>query len=403
MSHRHVLWYLSAYDQPGGASSRTFDYASEFAFNQCTVYAFTNTFCHYSGKHSRNFRGLYYIELINDVNVVWLKSLKYKGNGLSRWGNMILNSILTFYAAFRLRQRIKPDVVISPSVPLLLGFFGWLVSLLTSSKFVFEVRDVWPQTLVDLGALKKGGGLYRVLRLMEKHLYRKAALISVVLPGTKQHIINSGCDGGKVFWHPNARKYQLISCDVSKLDSARFYITYVGGFALTHDIENILIAAKILERKKMSNFLFRIYGDGLQLENMQKHVKEMKLINVELCGAVPKSEVPKILSESDLLIACVKDSPAYQFGINSNKLVDYLSSGKPIIFCGSAPQNPIQMSGAGYSINPSDPTQLVETIIRVRNLSENELGDMAKKAQNFVLKNLDLSVIAKRYLSEIQR
>lgn len=403
MSHRPVLWYMSAYDQPGGASSRTFDYACEFALSQCTVYAFTNTFCQYSGKHSRKFNGFYSIERIDNVNVVWLKSISYRGNGFLRLANMCVNSVLTVYASFRLRKCAPPDIIISPSVPLLLGFFGWLVSVLTSARFVFEVRDVWPQTLVDLGALKQEGLLYWFLRKMEKHLYRKAVKISVVLPDTKQHVIDSGCNGDKVFWHPNAKKLQFKSLDVTQPDNDRYYVTYVGGFALTHDVENILLAADALNRQGVSGVFFKIYGHGLQYQYIESLIEEMSLDNVKLFGIIPKNQVPKVLADSDLLVACVKDSPAYQFGINSNKLVDYLAAGKPIIFCGRAPQDPIMLSGAGYSIPPSDPALLAETITKARNLSVDELKKMANNAYNFLAENLDLSVIAKRYLTEILR
>ena len=197
------IWYFSAYDQPNGSSSRTFDYAQEFGKNGYKVFAFTNTYCQYQGKHAKKIKGLYQIEKFDDYHVVWLRSIAYKGNGSKRWANMFFNSFVSIYASFRLRKT-NPKIVISPSVPLLLGLAGWFISVFTSSKFVFEVRDIWPQTLVDLGLIKNGTFLYFVLRKIEVFLYRKASSISVVLQGAKDHIVRSGVDGGKVFWHPNA-------------------------------------------------------------------------------------------------------------------------------------------------------------------------------------------------------
>ena len=172
---------------------------------------------------------------------------------------------------------------------------------------------------------------------------------------------------------------------------------YVGGFSVTHDVSTILKAAKILEGQgKGDDFNFIIVGDGRQRSDCEREAKDLGLKNVAFRDSVPKVEVASLQTRADVLIASVKDTPVYQFGINSNKLYDYLASPRPIIFSGNAPNDPIAESGAGYSITPENPDAMAEALTQLLHMKPEFRVKLGTTGREYVHKEFDQSKLALR-------
>lgn len=399
---RMNIWYLSAYDQPKGQSSRTYDFSRELIKRGHQVTMFTNSYCHWTHVECLASHEKWRIEDIDGIRVVWLRTNHYAGNDWRRGANMLFNVWRSLQVARVLPD--KPDLVIGPSVPLGTGWAALRIAGMKGAAFVFEVRDIWPQALVDLGVLSNNSLLYSLLRCLEKYLYQKANRISAVLPFTWKHVGNSGADSSKVYWIPNGAILERFS-NLPIYNGGQFPLTamYVGGFSITHDVSTILKTAKILEERGINSYRFVIVGSGRQRSDCENEAKGLRIRNVEFRDSVPKNEIPQLQMSADILIASVKNTPVYQFGINSNKMYDYLASGRPVIFSGNAPNDPIAESGAGFSIPPEDPDAMAEALEKYLTMSPSERIDMGRRGRHYVENEFDIRKLADRMESLLKQ
>lgn len=389
------IWYLSAYDQPKGQSSRTYDFSRELVKRGHQVTMFTNSYCHFTHVERLEPEEKWKVEDIDGIRVVWLKTIHYKGNGVKRGLNMLSNAWRALEVSRSLPE--KPDVVIGPSVPLGTGWAASRIARMKRAAFVFEVRDVWPQALVDLGALRNNSIPYKLLRYLEKYLYQKAHRISAVLPFTWKHVEDSGGDSTKVCWIPNGANLERF-LNLSDYNGGQppLAAMYVGGFSITHDVFTILKAAKMLEDKSINGYRFIVIGSGNQRADCEKEAHALNLQNFEFRDPVPKSEIPRLQMGADVLIASVKKTPVYQFGINSNKIYDYLASARPIIFSGDAPNDPIAESGAGISIPPEDPNEMFAALMRLLEMDPAARIELGQRGRRYVESEFDIRKLAER-------
>ncbi len=393
---RMNIWYLSAHDQPQGISSRTYDFSRELVKRGHQVTMFTNSYCHFTHMERLPPHEKWRIEEIEGIRVVWLRTIPYTGNGWKRGLNMLSNARRSLQVARNMEE--KPDVVIGPSVPLGTGWAGSRIAERKGAAFVFEVRDVWPIALVDDGGLSKRSPVYHVFRSMEKSLYRKAQRISATMPFIQRHVGESGSDPEKVTWIPNGVNFERYTGSEDYDGGKKLPLTamYVGGFGNAHDVITIVRSAKILQERENDSYRFVIVGDGVKRPECQREASLSGLRNVEFRNPVPKSEVPRLQKEADILIACVTNSTSYRFGLNLNKLFDYFASARPVIFSGNAPNDPIGESGAGFSIPPENPEAMAGALEKYLAMSPSGRVEMGKRGRRYVENEFDIRKLTDR-------
>ena len=390
------VWYISAYDAPNGQSSRTYDYAVELTDLGHQVTMFTSSYNHFTHEEHLRKGEKWREEWFGKVRVIWLKTVPYEGNGFGRGLNMLSNA----WRAYRAGKCIAPvpDIIFGPSVPLFTGLSACFLAGALRSSFCFEVRDIWPQALIDLGTLSERNPLTWFLRIIEKYLYRRAEQIVAVLPFAYRHICRSGIDREKIEWIPNGVKLtRYAGCppyDGGKPSS--LVVAYAGGGSTTHDIEVILRAAKLLQDAGEFGVRFVIIGAGKKSAELSELLESLKVKNFEFRSAVPKRDLPSALAVGDVLVASVKDTPVYQFGINSNKLFDYLGAGRPIIFAGNAPNDPVADAGAGLSIPPENPRAMSEAIRVFLEMPPAERKRLGDNGLRYAREHFDTKVLAQK-------
>jgi glycosyltransferase involved in cell wall biosynthesis len=390
------IWYLSAYDQPKGQSSRTYDFSRELVKRGHQVTMFTNSYCHFTHVERLGPHEKWRTEDIDGIRIIWLRTIHYTGNGWRRGGNMLSNAWRSTQVARTLSD--KPDVVIGPSVPLGTGWAALKIARMKRAAFVFEVRDVWPIVLVDDGGLSKRSPVYYLFRFIEKSLYRKSQRISSVLPFIYQHVSESGSNPEKVTWIPNGVNFERFS-GLEEYDGGEklpLVAMYVGGYSVEHDVITIVRAAKILQQKGISKYRFVIVGDGIKRPECQAEASINSLTNIEFRDPVTKLDVPRIQLEADILIACVIDTPSFRFGLNLNKMFDYLASGRPVILSGNAPNDPVVESGAGFSIPPENPDAMVGALESLLKMTPEERIEMGKRGRRYVEEEYDMGMLGDR-------
>ncbi|MBI4375225.1 MAG: glycosyltransferase family 4 protein [Elusimicrobia bacterium] len=390
------IWYLSAHDQPRGQSARTYDFARELIGRGHQVTMFANSYCHWTHADRLGPQEKWRFEEIDGIRVVWLRTIHYEGNGLMRGLNMLSNAWRSLQVSRILSDR--PDVVIGPSVPLGTGWAASRIARTKKASFVFEVRDVWPIALVDDGSLSRYSPVYYAFRYIEKMLYRRAQRISATMPFVARHVFEGGGDPGKVVWIPNGVALERFAGFEGYSGGGKLplVVMYVGGFGAAHDVITVVRAAAILQRKGNDKFRFVIVGNGVKRPECEREASLNKLINIEFRNPVPKADVPKIQREADIFVACVLNSAAYRFGLNLNKIFDYFASGRPVIFAGKTPNDPIAETGAGFSIPPEDPEAMVEALEKYLEMHPAERIAMGKRGRAWVERKFDMKNLGER-------
>lgn len=336
------------------------------------------------------------VEMRNGVRVVWLKTPPYSGNGFGRAWNAIVHGWRVYAVGRTLLE--SPDVVVGPSVPLFSSMGGLLLSFSLKTAFVFEVRDIWPQALVDIGGISKYGPTYFIMRLLERALYGGADKIITTLPLSVPHILSSSRISEKnIEWVPNGVKlssWPRIPLRGGKPDG-QICLTYVGGFSLGHNVED-LIRGYAIAKKTCSGLSLVLAGDGVRKSACEELVRSLNVGDVSFLGVVPKKNVPEILANADVVLATLKNAAVYRFGINLNKLYDYFAAGRPIIFSGSVPNDMVREAGAGISVPPDSPNDIAAAIVRMSKMSGAERISFGNNARKYAEEHLDTELLAKK-------
>lgn len=267
----------------------------------------------------------------------------------------------------------RPDVVFATSTPLTVGIPGWLAATLRGVPFVFEVRDLWPEAAIQMGALRPGSLLARLGTALERFLYRRAKAIVALSPGMVDGVVAAGIAPEKVHMVPNASDLDLFEPgpkDPELVDRfglrGKFVVGYAGAVAPANALEDsVPQAAAILADRGRDDIVFLIAGDGKSLPALAQAKETGGLDNLVLAGTLPKREVPRLLRTADVLMTLFKDLPI--LATNSpNKFFDGLATGRPMIV--NSPgwtRELVERERAGVFVSPGDGAALADAIEQI--------------------------------------
>jgi len=403
------VWILNHYaitpDMPGG--TRHYDFGKELIKRGYKLTIFTSSF-HYSLhkelKLAKNEK--WKIENIDGINFIWIKTFPYQKNNWRR----VLNMISYMWRSYWLGRKIvnidknieKPDVIIGSSVHLLAVLSAYWLAKHHRAKFIMEVRDLWPQTLIDMGVFKERSPIIKILKYLEKYLYQKARKIIVLMPKAEQYIALLGIERDKIEWISNGVDVSRFFGMDKKEKNENFRVLYIGAYGIANALEVILDAAKIIQNKEYDKIKFIFIGEGAEKENLIKNKDEIGLQNVEFRDMVPKDKVTKIMSEADAFIFSSRKIEVYKYGISFNKLFDYMAAGKPIIFSVNAANDPVQEIKCGLSILPENPEMMAEAIIELYKMSPEERKKMGQRGREYVEKYYSIPILVDKLEKVIQ-
>lgn len=369
--------------------TRHYDFAKELIKRGHSVTIVASSF-HYSKYQEMKEYGNedYLIEDIDAIRFIWIKTPSYFGNGFGRVKNMLSYTLKVLKIIPKLNL-LKPDIIVGSSVHLFAVWAAYQLSCKYKTPFIMEVRDIWPQTLIDMG-ISKWHPFILLLGWLERYLYKRADKIISNLPYAYEHI-GRFAQKDKFIWISNGVDLSNIKY-IPKEKNEKFIVSYTGSIGVANNLQILLNAAKKLQDKK--DIYFRIVGDGVEKEKLKNFVKENDLQNVSIESSVPKSRISSILQNSDVLYFNLKDSPIFNYGISSNKLFDYMMSGRVIIFSANAKNNPIKDTGVGYSIAPDDVGQLEKTVLEIYNLQNEQRIEIGEKIRNYAEENYSIKFLA---------
>lgn len=393
-----TIWIFNHYaDDLNGQATRSFDFGVELVKRGHRVTILSSSFNHYNFQERKKYHKNFWIkESCNDVNFIWIKTFKYKKNDWRRVLNILDYGAKSFLVGIKLKE--KPDIIIGKTFHPLAPLVAFLVSKIKRSKFFFEVGDLWPQTLIDLGKFSEKNIIVILLKFLEKFLYKKSDKIITLLPYAHEYITKLGIPNKKIVWIPNGicyERYQNIKKYTGILNDP-IKLIYIGGMTKCHVLDLIIKNAKKIQDKYDQKIKFILIGGGAEKENLIKLSQKYKVKNVEFCESIPKYQVPQAMEKADILILALRDIPLYKYGVSLNKLFDYLASGRPIIFSTSTRGNYVDEAKSGIVVSPKKPYNLSNAIIKLINLSPEERKKMGENGIKFVKKHNSIPALVNK-------
>jgi len=331
------------------------------------------------------------------VPFVWVRTPPYTGNGPDRAWNMLCFGLRINRWAERFGLE-RPDVVVGSSPHLFAALGAQELARRHNVPFVLEIRDLWPQTLIELGNFSPRNPGIQVLERIERRLYRSADHIICLLPGGAEYICEKGGRKSKITWIPNGIDLKLVPTPYPRDSSSKFVVMYAGAHGLANGLDSILDTATILKEQGWSErVVLRFVGDGPHKARLAQRVCEEGLDMVQLEPYVSRREIYSVLQEADTFVITLKDASLFsRYGVSPNKLFDYLASARPVIFAIDALNNPVAESGSGITIPPEDPESMAQAIIRLANMSPQERMGMGLKGRHYVESHHDYAKLADR-------
>jgi glycosyltransferase involved in cell wall biosynthesis len=407
---RRRLWIVNHYaDAPDRANgTRHFDLGRRLVARGYDVTILASGFSHVTGREERlHAKQLYRIELVDGVQFVWLRTVSYRGNNWRRQLNM-----LSFVAALLTVQlRLPaPDTVVGSTIHPFAALGAWMVAKLRRATFIFEVRDLWPQTLVDLGAMREGSRGERLLRAIEAFLVRRAAIVITLLPGMKSYLLERGLPAGHVRYIPNGVDLEAfdrtavggrespsaVQSSLAGIDrmhrEGRMVMAYVGALGRVNEVATIIRAAAIADARLPGRIGVVIIGDGPERPALEEMAVELDA--VEIATPVPKAFVPTVLRAIDVGIVHATANPVYRYGISFNKLFEYLAAARPVVFACSSAYDPVAIAEAGVSLAPNDPERLADAFLGVAGMDPGMLARMGSNGRAYVAREHDIERLA---------
>ncbi len=411
-SARRRIWIVNHYaDAPDRANgTRHFDLARRLSTSGFDVTIIASGFSHVTGREERLRWGqLYRTEPFDGVHFVWLRTIPYRGNGWRRQVNM-----LSFVASLLVVQtRLKaPDAIVGSTVHPFAALGAWLVARTRGARYIFEVRDLWPETLVDLGALRVGSPGERLLRAIEALLVRRAAVVVTLLPGMQDYLVERGLPHGHVRYIPNgvdleafdaaaaaeSQLPELTTClsTISQMKrDGRVVFGYLGALGRVNGVSEIIQAGVLAEARAPGKVGVVIAGDGPLRDQLTDLARDHG--SVVLVGPIPKRVVPRVLAAIDAGIVHATANPVYRYGISFNKLFEYFAASRPVVFACTSNYDPVASAGAGLSLPPDDPSTLANAMIELAGASPEARRRMGKAGRGCVSSDHNIATLATIY------
>jgi glycosyltransferase involved in cell wall biosynthesis len=318
------------------------------------------------------------------VPFVWVRTPGYSGNTAARLWNMLVFTGRV-WAKAGMDRHGRPDVILGSSPHLFAALAAYRCARRYQIPFVLEVRDLWPESLVELGQIPRYHPVVMALGRIERFLYERADRIISLLPSALEYIRGRGGDWQKVVHIPNGVALDLIPMPEPPPAREMFTLMYAGAHGQANGLDTLLDAAILLNREGWQDKLsVRLLGDGPERGRLEGRVRSEQMRNVSIEGPIAKENVFHILEQADACILILRNASIFRYGISPNKLFDYMAAGRPVILSVNSMNNPVEEAGAGFTLAPEDPKALAECIKRLAGLSPVERWEMGMRGRRYV-------------------
>jgi glycosyltransferase involved in cell wall biosynthesis len=302
---------------------------------------------------------------IDDINIIQI-SLPYSNND-----NLIKRAVVFIKFAWKgiwIALTEKYDLLFATSTPLTAGIPGIVAKVFRRKKFVFEIRDLWPELPKALGV--KNPVLLAGMSLLEWTAYHKADACIGLSPGICTGIKKRSRKGKYIKMIPNGcdleifnprKKGQFPLYDAKPTDTVA---VFTGAHGIANGLDAVLDAAAELKKKSREDIILVFIGDGKKKSQLIARTQKEGLGNCRFYDQIPKMELGRVMASADIGLMILSDIPAFYYGTSPNKFFDYIASGLPVI--NNYPgwlADMIQANQLGIVVPPNDPIAFADGLI----------------------------------------
>ena len=393
------IWIINHYattmfDDRGGRHYWFAKYLLSSGYEPIIICA--NTY-HNSEKTIEIPKGKYGIKETDNIPFVFVKTITARGNGLKR----VLNMFMFYRNLLKVSRKIikqygKPDIIHASSQHPFAMYAGIKISKRYNIPCICEIRDLWPEVIFTIRKTLEKKIIGKLMLKGEYWIYKKADALIFLKEGEINYIkdrcwdkeSDGHIDLNKVYYINNGvnlEEFELqkkaMKLDDEDLLSKDFKIIYTGAIRPVNDVEKLVNTAYYLRTHNDLKFL--IYGDGFLSDNLKKKAESMNLNNIVFKGIVNKQYVPYILSKSSVnILNYSQNQYNWTRGNSSNKLFEYMASGKPVMSTVKMGYSIIKKHDCGIEIEDASPKQIADEILKLKNASQEEYERMCLNAIN---------------------
>lgn len=363
-----------------------------------------------TGKKPARYKGHYYFKDDNfypNVDVMRCHvSESYNVNFLGRlWGYFSFMFSAIWGGIFKTKGKF--DIILVTSPPLFVGMTAYILSKFKNVPFVFEIRDLWPESAIDTGVLQNKM-VIKLAYWFESFLYKRATSINVLTPAFRDRLIEKGIPAEKIRFIPNAADFTL-SEKLRDFDGLafkkelglenRFVVTYVGAHGVANHLIQLIDAA---EHLRATNITFQLIGSGMQKLMLQEETKKRGLAeHIIFRDPVAKEEVFKYILASDMGASVLKKVETFKT-IYSNKTFDYMSCRIPIMLAiDGVSRDLVTAAGCGIYVEPENPKEIAGQLLSIYTHAE-KLKLMGQNGYDYAKLHFDREKLALQYLSYLE-
>jgi glycosyltransferase involved in cell wall biosynthesis len=363
-----------------------------------------------SGKAPDRYRGRWITkEADGDVTVFrcYVPGTYGKSFGGRMWGFLGF----TFSACTAAFKVARPDIVIATSPPLVAAIPGWMAARVSfrPAPWIFEMRDLWPESAVTTGVLREKSLLTRLLYALEKWACRSAQKVNVLTPAFQDDIERRGlATANKIVFVPNGADTEAFIPE-SRDNAARkqfgwgdrFVAMYAGAHGRANALSQLVDAAELLRDRP--DILIACMGDGPERAKLEAEAAKRGLENIRFYGPQPKAAMAAIVNASDAGLAVLQNNPTFRT-VYPNKVFDYMSCARPTLLAidGVARTLVCEQAGAGVFAEPENARAIADALRKLAD-SPDECARMGANGRRWVLANASRDALAARYLKIMEQ
>jgi glycosyltransferase involved in cell wall biosynthesis len=390
----------------GAPSARVYELSRHWAKRGFNVTVLTGFPHHPTGKIPHEYRQHFFKrDKIDKINVVRTYVFPTANKGFikriySYMSFMISSVLLGSWTVGNF------DVIIATSPQFFVAVAGYFISKMKNRPFILEIRDLWPESIVQLGQLKNKT-IIKLLEFVEVFLYNKSSAIVVVAESSIPLLNRKGISSLKIKVIKNGVDINLFNPNkVSKNLKEKlglrdkFIVSYIGTHGLSHALDKVLESAKILQGKHNIHFL--LIGEGAEKSKLIKLARRMQLNNVSFIDQIDKHELPFYYSLSDVVLVTLRKLDLFQCVIPS-KVFEIMAMAKPILSTvdGEARNLVVDQAESGIFVESENPQAMATEIIKL-SLNMKECLRLGKNGYDFVRVNYDRSHLADQYMEYLE-
>jgi len=365
-----------------------------------------------SASHSHHFKnapkisGNYTLTDIDGVKYLWIKTGNYPDSkSYKRLLSMFQFLIKCFFIPIKKLNKPGYIIVSSPSpLPILNGIY---FKKKFNAKLLFEVRDLWPLSVIELGNMSPKSLFIRFLSYIEKTAYKNSDLVISLLSNAKEYMVSQGLEAKKFLCVPNGIDLKLLNTRkevpisiTKQFDTSKFIIGYAGALGIANNLYALIDAAELLKDKEEIEFV--LLGGGSEETKLKEYANKKKLNNIIFPGSVAREEVHNTLEYFDICYLGLQKSALFQYGVSPTKLYDYMAVAKPILYAIDSGNHPVKDANCGIEVNTANPKDIADAILKFYKMDIKQRKQLGTNGYNTLVDNYTFDKLTEKIIENLE-